>query len=103
MCVKRLIIVFLSTVACLSTSAYNDYRNARVDSLEAALASKNPPKGADLLSAYDELMRGYLPFDSLKATDYAAWQEMLNSLQTEAEETIAKNPPRPFTDIQKQT
>ena len=39
----------------------------------------------------------------LKATDYAAWQEMLNRLQTEAEETIAKNPPRPFTDIQKQT
>ena len=54
----------------LTAAAYNDYRNARVDSLEAALKSKNPPKGDDLLRAYDELMRGYLPFDSLKAIDY---------------------------------
>ena len=54
----------------LTSAAYNDYRNARVDSLEAALASKNPPKGDDLLRAYDELMRGYLPFDSLKASYY---------------------------------
>ena len=54
----------------LTATAYNDYRNARVDSLEAALKSDNPPKGDDLLRAYDELMRGYLPFDSLKAIDY---------------------------------
>jgi len=39
----------------------------------------------------------------LKSSDHAAWQEMLNRLQTEAEEAIANNPPRPFTDIQKQT
>jgi len=39
----------------------------------------------------------------LKATNHAAWQDMLNRLQTDAEEAIAKNPPRPFTDIQKQT
>jgi signal transduction histidine kinase len=50
--------------------AYDDHRNARVDSLEAALKSVNPPKGDDLLRAYNELMRGWLPYDSLKAIDY---------------------------------
>jgi len=64
----KFLIICLFTV--LSTKAYNDYRNARIDSLETALKSKTPPKGADLLRAYDELMRGYLPFDSLKASDY---------------------------------
>jgi len=57
-------------VGLQQAAAYNDYRNARVDSLEAALRSKNPPKSDDLLRAYDELMRGYLPFDSIKALDY---------------------------------
>ena len=56
--------------SCLSAAAYNDHRNARVDSLEAALKSSNPPKGEQLLRAYDELMRGYLPYDSAKASDY---------------------------------
>lgn len=64
----KFLIICLFTV--LSAGAYNDYRNARVDSLEAALKSKNPPKGADLLRAYDELMRGYLPFDGIKASYY---------------------------------
>ena len=64
----KFLIICLFTV--LSAGAYNDYRNARVDSLETALKSKNPPEGADLLRAYDELMRGYLPFDSLKASYY---------------------------------
>ena len=64
----KFLIICLFTV--LRAGAYNDYRNARVDSLETALASKNPPKGADLLRAYDELMRGYLPFDSIKASNY---------------------------------
>ena len=50
--------------------AYNDHRNARVDSLEAALKSANPPKGDDLLRAYDELMRGWLPYDTQKASEY---------------------------------
>ena len=60
----------LCLLACLSALAYNDHRNARVDSLEAALKSSNPPKGEQLLRAYDELMRGYLPYDSAKASDY---------------------------------
>lgn len=64
----KFLIICLFTV--LSAGAYNDYRNARVDSLEAALKSKNPPEGADLLRAYDELMRGYLPFDGIKASYY---------------------------------
>ena len=54
----------------LTAQAYNDHRNARVDSLEAALKSQHPPKGEDLLRAYDELMRGWLPYDGDKATDY---------------------------------
>ena len=54
----------------LTVTAYNDHRNARVDSLEAALKSSNPPKGEQLLRAYDELMRGYLPYDSAKASVY---------------------------------
>ena len=60
----------LCLLACLSALAYNDHRNARVDSLEAALKSSNPPKGEQLLRAYDELMRGYLPYDSAKASVY---------------------------------
>ena len=63
-------ILFLCLCLGTSVAAYNDHRNARVDSLEAALKSSNPPKGDDLLRAYKELMRGYLPFDSLKTLDY---------------------------------
>jgi tetratricopeptide (TPR) repeat protein len=70
MTIRRLFIGLFFVGTCLSAMAYNDHRNARVDSLEAALASKNPPRGDDLLRAYDELMRGYLPFDSAKAADY---------------------------------
>ncbi len=65
-----ILILLCSHFGMQQTAAYNDYRNARVDSLEAALKSKNPPKGDDLLRAYDELMRGYLPFDSIKALEY---------------------------------
>ena len=49
---------------------YNDHRNAKVDSLETALKSNNPPKGDDLLRAYVDLMRGYAPYDTKKAEDY---------------------------------
>ena len=63
-------IFIICLMVCLTTQGYNDYRNAKVDSLEALLKSKKPPKGDDLLRAYDELMRGWLPFDAQKATDY---------------------------------
>jgi len=58
------------TASCLSLSAYNDHRNVACDSLEALLAGSNPPKGEDRLSLYDDLMRGYLPYDPEKAADY---------------------------------
>ena len=40
---------------------------------------------------------------TLKASDRAAHQDLLNRLLVEAEETMAKNPPRPYSDIQRQT
>ena len=63
---------FVSLCFCvpLAVLAYNDHRNAKVDSLEAVLKSANPPKGDDLLRAYDNLMRGWLPYDTQKASDY---------------------------------
>lgn len=70
MTIRRLFICTLFAGICLSAMGYNDHRNAHVDSLEAALKSANPPKGDDLLRAYNELMRGWLPYDSLKAIDY---------------------------------
>jgi len=62
-----LVLILLVSLPLL---AYNDHRNARVDSLEAALKSDAPPKGTDLLRAYDELMRGYLPYDARKTEEY---------------------------------
>ena len=67
---KRLFFCVLLAAINLYAIAYNDHRNARVDSLEAALKSSNPPKGEELLLAYDELTRGYLPYDSRKCEAY---------------------------------
>ena len=67
---RRLFITTLLVGICLSAMAYNDHRNAKVDSLEAALKSANPPKGDDLLRAYDNLMRGWMPYDPQKASEY---------------------------------
>ena len=67
--IKKLTCALLAVIS-LSAQAYNDHRNARVDSLEAALKSSNPPKGEELLFAYDELMRGYLPYNGEKARHY---------------------------------
>ena len=67
---RRLFITTLLVGICLSAMAYNDHRNAKVDSLEAALKSANPPKGDDLLRAYDNLMRGWMPYDTQKASEY---------------------------------
>lgn len=64
----KLLILFLTV--SFAAMAYNDHRNARVDSLEALLKSNHPPKGDDLLRAYDELMRGWLPIDGQKASFY---------------------------------
>ena len=67
---RRLFIATLFVGICLSAMCYNDHRNAKVDSLEAALKSNNPPKGDDLLRAYNNLMRGWMNHDYVKAADY---------------------------------
>ena len=71
MSIKRSLFALLLTTLSLHASAYIDHRSAKVDSLEAALASQNPPKGIDLLLAYEKLMMGYLPYNSEKCEDYA--------------------------------
>ena len=68
--VMKYLYLTLCLMVCLATQAYNDHRNARIDSLEAALKSNHSPKGEDLLRAYDELMRGWLPYDGEKAEYY---------------------------------
>ena len=68
--IRKLFIATLFVAICLPALAYNDHRNAKVDSLEAALKSANPPKGDDLLRAYDNLMRGWMPYDTQKASEY---------------------------------
>lgn len=66
----RTVVAVCFSFCFLAATAYNDHRNARIDSLEAALKSNHPPKGDDLLRAYDELMRGWLPYDGKKAEYY---------------------------------
>ena len=66
----RHILLILYLAMSFTAHAYNDHRNAHVDSLETALKSSNPPKGEQLLRAYNDLMRGYLPYDSAKASNY---------------------------------
>lgn len=66
----KYLILAITLLVGLPTYGYSDHRNARIDSLEALLASTHPPKDDDLLLAYDELMRGYLPYDVQKAEDY---------------------------------
>ena len=48
--VMKIKILIFCLIVSLTARAYNDHRNAKVDSLEALLKSKNPPKGDDLLS-----------------------------------------------------
>jgi len=68
--IKRPLIALLLAAICLTTSAYNDHRNTKVDSLEALLNSGKPLTDEQRLAAYDELTRGYLPFDAEKCEAY---------------------------------
>ena len=53
---------------------------------------------------FEQLQRHHADeISQLKVTDHAAHQELLNRLQVKAEETMAKNPPPPFNETQKQT
>lgn len=59
---------------------------------------------AKVAARFEQLQRDYADeLSALKATDRQAFQELLSSLQIEAEEALAKNPPAPFTETQKQT
>lgn len=59
---------------------------------------------AKVAALFESLQRQHAEeIAQLKATDHAAHQDLLNRLQVEAEETMAKNPPRPFNEVQKQT
>ena len=59
---------------------------------------------AKVAATFDRLCREQADeLQRLKATDHAAHQDLLNRLQVEAEQALAKNPPRPFTEAQKQT
>ena len=66
----RIVVAVCFSFCFLAATAYNDHRNARIDSLETALKGNHPPKGDDLLLAYDALMRGWRPYDTQKASEY---------------------------------
>ena len=69
---KLFILVVIFCALCQGAMAqYNDHRNRKVDSLEVVLASPNPPKGEQLLRAYQDLMWGYVSIEGSKADDYA--------------------------------
>jgi len=79
----KLHLIIILLCFCLSLAAYNDHRNVRVDSLEKALKSSTPPQGENLLRAYDELMRGYLPYDAQK-TEYYGRKALALSYELDA-------------------
>lgn len=59
---------------------------------------------AKVTARFEQLQRDHADeLVQLKATDRAAQQELFSRLQVEAEQAIAKNPPQPFTDVQRQT
>ena len=74
------------------------YGSAELSELQALLYE------GKLATRFEQLQRDHAEeLATLKATGHAAHQELLNRLQVEAEETLAKNPPRPFNDVQRQT
>lgn len=59
---------------------------------------------AKVAACFERLQREHAEeLAALKATDRSAQQELLSRLQIEAEETLVKNPPAPFNEVQKQT
>jgi len=68
--IRRIIIVLLFAINHQAASAYNDHRNTKIDSLEAVLTSGRVLTDKELLSAYDELTRGYLPYNGQKCEEY---------------------------------
>ena len=59
---------------------------------------------AKVTARFEQLQREHAnELEHLRITDRAAQQELFSRLQVEAEQSIAKNPPQPFTDVQRQT
>lgn len=59
---------------------------------------------AKVAACFERLQREHAEeLATLKVTDRSSQQELLSRLQIEAEETLVKNPPAPFNDVQKQT
>ena len=59
---------------------------------------------AKVAARFEQLQREHADeLARLKATDRAAQQELFSRLQVEAEQAVAKNPPQPFTELQRQT
>ena len=53
---------------------------------------------------FETLLRQHAAqIDSLRCTNHDAWQQRLNDLQVQAEQTLAVNPPQPLSETQKQT
>lgn len=74
------------------------YSAAQLSELHATLYE------ARIAALFEQLQRTHATeLETLKSSDRAAQQELLNRLQVEAEEATAKNPPRPFSEAQKQT
>jgi len=74
----------------------SSYTSAQLAELQATLYE------AKVAALFEQLRREHAAeLSQLEATSHAAQQELLNRLQVEAEETVAKNPPRPYNDLQK--
>ena len=88
---------YLGAHVSSSGGLYNAPLNAKAIGANAfAMFTKNQKQWSAKPLTAEEIAQ-------LKATDHAAHQDLLNRLQVEAEETMAKNPPRPFNEVQKQT
>ncbi|MCR5180767.1 MAG: peptidylprolyl isomerase [Bacteroidaceae bacterium] len=74
------------------------YSSAQLAELQATLYE------AKVAALFEQLKSQHKEeIERLKTADYAALQQLLNDLQIEAEETMAKNPPRPYSEAQKRS
>ena len=73
------------------------YTSAELSELQALLYE------GKVAARFEQLQRENAEeISTLKSTNHAAHQDLLNHLQVEAEEDLAKNPPRAFSDVQRQ-
>lgn len=67
----RSFVIFFMLCISLSTRAYSDHRNRKVDSLEMVLRINPPKDKAELVRIYDNLAWGYLETNEKKSMHYA--------------------------------